>query len=185
MALPLFLRSRTVQLGLVVTVMASVGYWMLREPSPQARAEKMVVSESSISLHGVDYAVEWEDEPRSFEGLIRDVGTEFNKFAPYRTHYVLLTTGDYSDESKVEIGNKQVLAHLDSDLVGTIRIVEIVPSDMFQFDELESLEIGQTVTITGRQERDGLVRGSNGDYTKFGVGESGRPLVLLSSVSIR
>ncbi len=185
MALPHFLHSRSVQLGLFVAAIASVGYLMLREPSRKSRAEEMVLSESNISLNGVDYAVEWEEEPRSFEGLVRDVGTELNKFAPYRTHYVLLTTGDYSDETKVEIENKQVLTHLDSDLVGTIRIVEIVPSDMFQFDELESLEIGQTVTITGRQEKDGLVRGSNGDYTKFGVGESGRPLVLLSSLSVR
>lgn len=170
-------------LVLVVVVGGLYWWWSGSSPKSDSIIKDMVVADGTISYGGVSYQVEWARRAKKYAGDIRDIQEVYNRHAPFNTHQVLITTGDFSDPNKVQIDNGQVKVTLAEALEGEFTIVHLVPQGVRGLERLRQLEIGQKVKIIGKEEADGQVKGSDGGYINFGTNGQGRPLVLVESIS--
>ncbi len=169
---------------LILIVLAAGIFWWLSGSSFDAEeiVSEMQFSDTQISYDGIDYQIAWQRKSKTYIGDVRGVWEAHNEFAPFNTHQVLITNGDFSDPSKVEVDGVDIKATLEEDLEGDIAGIHLVPKNLQGLELLRSIEIGQKIRITGREEKDGVVRGSDGRYIKFGTNGKGRPLVLVERV---
>ena len=94
---------------------------------------------------------------------MRHIEEVFNKFAPFNTHQVLITTGDFSDPPKVQVKNGDIKVTLEPDVKGDVSILHLVPKGLFGLENLRGLQVGDKIKIIGYEEADGIVNASNGD----------------------
>lgn len=177
---------------LVIGSLALIGggiWWMQSPPSASNIIASMQIKDKSIVYKGETYNAEWESEPLTFEGDARFIDTQFNKYAPFNTHVLILTTGDYSNPTYVGFRNGKVYIEpaamkKKGKLEGDIQVLHLVPPTEKLFKKLERLETGKKVKVMGRIETDGKITDSKGQYIQFGNTEKGRILLMLDSLEV-
>jgi len=157
-------------------------WWNASTPDSENIIGNMAMFDQEIRVGDITYQVEWSSASKRYIGDVQDVTEAYNKYAPFNTHQVLITTGDFSDPSKVEIIDGQIKATLEEDIKGELKIVHLVPKDLTGLTQLRRISVGQRIVITGKEEIDGEVKGSDGGYIRFGTSVKGRPLVLVSAI---
>ena len=170
--------------GIAVVMGGLLLWWWSSPPNSDKIIQEMVVSADSINYDGIDYKLEWGEEAKEYSGDVRAIHEVYNKFAPFNTHQVLITTGDFSDPNKVRIEEQQVEVTLKGDLDGDVTIFHLVPQGFAGLQRLRQLKVGQKITINGKEEKDGEVKASDGGYIRFGTNGKGRPLVLVDSIDV-
>ncbi|MBF2053865.1 MAG: hypothetical protein IGS03_10445 [Candidatus Sericytochromatia bacterium] len=95
------MKNAAVALGLVILGLV---IWQIQSPDkPQKIIQNMKLHDDRIELKGKTYAAEWAEDALEFEGVARFLKPEYNRFAPFNTHILLLATGDYANPDMIEI----------------------------------------------------------------------------------
>lgn len=157
--------------SVLIAAAVLAAFFFLRGPSPARIASQTVISPEAGTLEyrGVHYEAEW-GEPVTRTGDIRLIDRAKYKSAPFFTHHAVLTTGDFSDPSRVKLGDSgggSFYWTAKEQPEGTILALHFVPQDEIVVRVLEALNEGDTVTLIGRDEVNGEVKGSDGSFLRL------------------
>ncbi len=92
------------------------------------------------------------------------------KSAPYFTHHVVLTTGQFSDSEFVSIrhnGGGNFIWSAPKKPEGSIIVLHMIPLDTDVLDQLEAIDDGDLVEIVGRDEVDSKIAGDDGSWIQL------------------
>lgn len=118
----------------------------------------------------VRYEAEWGPEI-VHEGDARFIERAKYKSAPFFTHHVVVTTGEFSDPDLVNLrhnGGGNFFWSAPKQPEGTIIVLHLVPLDRDVLDQLQSIDNGDAVKLVGREEVDSRVDGDDGSWLKLG-----------------
>ncbi len=121
----------------------------------------------------------------TFTGIVRHTSLWYDSSAPFMSHDILVTTGDFALPELVDVS---VLAHKffyhwsDARPVGTINLLHILPLNSEIFDQLKQIDKWDNVTISGREILRINVYDETGRYAGFMM-DTGCNTILVKSVS--
>jgi len=159
--------------SLIPVVLAALAlFWILRGPSTSRIVSdtSIAIEAGSIQYKGVRYEAEWGPSV-THAGDIRLIDRAKYKPAPFFTHHAVLTTGDYSDPDLVKLsdsGGGNFFWTAKKQPEGTLVALHFVPKNALVLRALEGVEEGDAVALTGREETDGHVTGSDNSYLRLG-----------------
>ena len=107
------------------------------------------------------YRATWSEE-KIYSGYVRYAGRAKNKYVPFMTNEVILTTGDFADPSLVTIGrvrNHSTFWGAKKQPKGTLYFVHCIPLNVSLLSELEKIEEGQWIKLIGKQAVDNTIYG--------------------------
>ena len=122
----------------------------------------------------------------TFTGVVRHVSLWYDSGAPFMSHDVLVTTGDFASQEAVDT---TVLAHkffYHWDGVppsGSINLLHIVPLNAEIFEQLTQISKWNHVTISGREILKIDLFDNDGSYLGF-MTDMGCNTILVKSVTI-
>ena len=120
----------------------------------------------------------------TFTGVVRHTSLWYDSTAPFMSHDILVTTGDFASQSSVDVS---VIAHTffyhwdDSQPDGTIHLLHIFPATAEIFDQLKQIGKWDNVSISGREIFKIDRYDSTGKYLGFWMDE-GCNTILVTSV---
>ncbi|MFC1807100.1 hypothetical protein ACFL0T_01885 [Candidatus Omnitrophota bacterium] len=169
---------------IAVVVIIILVYFYFKAPSADSIVEAMNVNrlKGTIEYKGVTYTAKWSSL-RTHKGEIRYIGRAYDKSAPYITNDAIVTTGDFSDPSKVNvtpIRNGNMSWSAPEKPTGTLIVLHFIPANKAVYDDLKQLESGQNVKFIGREEVDSKITGS--DKSFIGLGHDNHKFFLLEKV---
>ena len=122
----------------------------------------------------------------TFTGVVRHTSLWYDPAAPFMSHDILVTSGDFALPEIVDVG---VIAHkffyhwMGPRPAGTINLLHIFPLNSDIFDQLKKIDKWDTVTISGREILKIDIYDENGRYAGF-MTDAGCNTILVKSVSI-
>ncbi|MCP4204637.1 MAG: hypothetical protein GY769_22235 [bacterium] len=154
---------------LVLVVAAAFVY--LRGPSARRVVSNTVIAAEAgaIQYKAVRYEADWGPQV-THSGDVRLIDRAKYKPAPFFTHHVVLTTGEYSDPGVVKLGDSgggNFYWTAKKQPEGTILALHLVPRDQTVLRALKRIDEGDSIAFAGREELDGHVKGSNGSYLRL------------------
>ena len=171
---------------LVVLIIAVAIYVMMRPPSAAKIIRGMEVSipAGTIEYADVRYTATWSDSiVRS--GDIRYLSRAYTKSVPMVIYDVVLTSGEFSDPSIVEIestGGGNFYWRAGKQPQGTLVVLHVIPENEVVLRSLEAVDEGSRIEIVGRDEVDGSIEGADGSFLRLRHGN--HKFVLASRVSV-
>ncbi len=161
------------RLVLLLAVAGLMAWWWWPAPPAREMALGMDVDPAAgrIRLDGTTYRLNLSAESERHAGLARVWVRADHDPMPIITHEVVLTTGEYSDPDKVEIGplrDGSTWWRARRRPQGTLIVLHLIPADVQVAAILDRVREGQTWTFTGygvvdqRIERDDGYRVSLG-----------------------
>lgn len=129
------------------------------------------------------YVTEWLPS-NTHSGEVQQIGQYHNKYLPMNTHHIVLTTGDYSDPSKVTISKLRkgrIVARYTTQPKGSIEVLHLIPSSVQMLKKISRIKTGQKVELTGQEEKDNKVN-SDAGYYAGGSKDKGHYLFLLQEL---
>lgn len=139
---------------------------------------------SQIDYRGQTYTGQWEAESE-FTGQLQQLVVEYLPAAPFVTHHLVLTTGDFSDPSKVTIEplkQGKTSWRAQEQPQGELLVLHLIPAEPSLLQQLSALKAGQTVSWKGQRLKEGLLQNNQGGY--FRVNNSNHILLLLSQFKV-
>lgn len=173
--------------GLLVTAtLVGASLFCCRPPSLESIRKQLSFDPEGRFIQCGDLRLDtqWGDET-SFTGLVRDVEQAYYEGVPAISHNVLVTSGDFSDPEIVDFSrfrNGALSWRAQVQPEGSVHVLHLIADDPATFEQLQDLDIGDQVTISGREERDGKIENSNGGWQGFGR-THGHVLLLASDVT--
>ena len=159
--------------------------------SPLENFDEMTVTQG---FHRIDlksgqyFIISYEkDRDSSFDGLVRHTSMNHEKTFPIISFDILVTTGEYSDPTKVKTRVEDhhfMWKFLDgTEATGTINLLHTVPMNQAIEEKLMQIKQGDHVVIIGREilKIDGYAR--NGNYLGYWQ-DSGCNTILITEVYI-
>jgi hypothetical protein len=170
----------------IIILLLFAGYLYYRTPSTDAIFSDMKIDPAKgiFEYKNIKYTAEWGNR-KIYAGDIRYIGRAYDKFAPYITYEAVLTTGEFSDPSIVEvtpIRNGCMSWRSEKQPKGTLIVLHFIPADIEAHFGLKNLEQWQTVRLTGREELDSRITGS--DETLVGLGHGNHKFFLVENVEV-
>ena len=121
--------------------------------------QQAVIQELNLSTDGIIeyegdlWRLTFESEKKSvYEGKVRHISRNNEKGAPMMTHDILVTTGDYADEDKVQTivkNHKFTWRSKTRKLSGNINLIHGIPANTSIYAEIEKIKSGNSVVIEG------------------------------------
>ncbi|MDH3253363.1 MAG: hypothetical protein OEM62_00055 [Acidobacteriota bacterium] len=171
---------------LVVLIAAVAIYVIMRPPSAAKIVRGMEVSipAGTIEYADVRYAATWSDSiVRS--GDIRYLSRAYTKSVPMVIYDAVLTSGEFSDSSIVEIestGGGNFYWRSKKQPQGTLVALHIIPENEIVLRSLASVDEGDRIEIVGRDEINGKIEGADGSFLR--LAHDNHKFVLASRVSV-
>ncbi len=170
-------------LFIIALLFAAFHLWF-RDPSAESIISKTVIDIDGGTIRSGDitYQAEW-GETIEYEGDLRYVGRAYDPLIPIVTTDAILTTGEYSDPSKVRvtpIRNGNMMYFKQGNPQGSLVVLHFVPIDKQTLLQLEELREGESVRLSGREEIDSEINGS--DTSFFKLQHSNHRILLVESV---
>lgn len=147
-------------------------YFYFKAPSADSIVleTRVDIQNGKIDYKGVTYSAQWSDETVHL-GDIRYIGRAYDQYAPYITNDAIVTTGEFSDPSIVEvtpITNGNMRWRSKKNPQGTLVVLHFIPVDGTVYDKLKRIKEGQRVELIGREETDSRIEGPDGGFTALG-----------------
>jgi len=161
-----------------------LAYFYLKAPSAGSIVQGMSIDmeNGEIEYKDVIYTAEWGDQ-KIHVGDIRYIGRAYDKYAPYITNDAIVTTGEFSDPSIVEvtpIRNGNMSWRAQKNPKGSLIVLHFIPANLLVYKDLSRIKKGQKAEFTGREEIDSKIESSNGRY--IALGHSNHRFFLLEEV---
>jgi hypothetical protein len=122
----------------------------------------------------------------TFTGVVRHTSLWYDSSAPFMSHDILVTTGDFASQDFVDtsvIGHKFFYHWDDARPTGTINLLHIFPATAEVFDQLKQIKKWNNVSISGREILKIDKYDSGGKYLGYMI-DTGCNTILVTSVSI-
>ena len=122
----------------------------------------------------------------TFTGVVRHTSLWYDSNAPFMSHDILVTTGDFVSQSSVDVS---VIAHKffyrwdGTRPSGTIHLLHVFPATAEIFDQLKQIGKWNNVSISGREILKIDRYDSSGKYLGFWMDE-GCNTILVTSVTV-
>jgi hypothetical protein len=122
----------------------------------------------------------------TFTGVARHTSLWYDSSAPFMSHDILVTTGDFASQDFVDVN---VVAHKffyhwdDARPTGTINLLHIFPATAEIFDQLKEIKKWNNVTISGREILKIDKYDADGTYLGY-MTDAGCNTILVTSVTI-
>lgn len=120
----------------------------------RAIMERLNLSEDGLlEYEGDQWRITFESNRESiYEGKVRHISRNNEKSAPMMTHDILVTSGEYADENKVQTSVRNHYFTWRSKIrrpSGKINLIHGVPANISIYDKIEKIEYGNDVLIEG------------------------------------
>lgn len=179
---------------MILVVIAIMLYSVYRSTvivAPLEDFNQMVVSDGfhSISLpSGQHFDLSYEqNHDRYFDGLVRHTSMNHEKDFPIISFDILVTTGDYADDTKVStsVSDHHFTWRADSGITpeGTINLLHTVPMNQALEEQLLSIKSGDHVIIKGWEILKIDAYSRTGDYIGYWQ-DAGCNTTLITEVYI-
>jgi heme/copper-type cytochrome/quinol oxidase subunit 2 len=147
---------------LILAIVAFITIYFFQSQQTKAPLENFDEMTVTQGFHRIDlktgeyYVISYEkDRDSIFDGLVRHTEMDHEKSFPILSFDILVTTGEYSDPTKVKT---RVEDHhfmwkflMDRDATGTINLLHTVPMNQAIEDQLMQIKEGDHVVIIGRE----------------------------------
>lgn len=152
---------------LIAAVVFGIYYFYSMKDSVESVANGIYFDGKDITYNGEEFKSEWTTGSNKIEGYVRMIESDFDKNMPIITTTFVITTGDYSDPTLVQIEKRNrgyLLYQLNPQqkLRGTITIYHIIPSDANVQNQLSSVMQGDSVSMMARISTSGELMGEKG-----------------------
>lgn len=175
-----------IKLVLLILTLGCVLVWFIfiKESSKDIIQGTIIDIERGIlDYDNKQYKATWGEE-KTYSGYVRYVGQAKNKYVPFMTNEVILTTGDFSDPSLVTIGpvrNHSTFWTAQKQPKGELYFIHCIPLDLSVLLALEGIKQGQWVELTGKQATDNAIYGP-GDVLYWQTLKASHPTFLVTDV---
>ena len=122
----------------------------------------------------------------TFTGVVRHVSLWYDSGAPFMSHDVLVTTGDFASQEAVDttVFAHKFFYHWDgAPPSGSINLLHIVPLNAEIFEQLTQISKWNHVTISGREILKIDLFDNDGSYLGF-MTDMGCNTILVKSVTL-
>ncbi|MBK8618251.1 MAG: hypothetical protein IPN96_14280 [Anaerolineales bacterium] len=140
-----------------------------------------------VNLEGYTWDVTFElPTDSTFTGVVRHTSLWYDSSAPFMSHDILVTTGDYALKDVVDVsvmGHKFFYHWDDAAPIGTINLLHIFPATAEIFDQLKLIKKWDNVSISGREILKIDKYDSEGKYLGY-MTDAGCNTILVTSVTI-
>ena len=122
----------------------------------------------------------------TFSGVVRHTSLWYDPSAPFMSHDILITNGDFSSPEFVDVsvmGHKFFYHWNDTPPSGTINLLHIFPATAEIFDQLKQIKKWNNVSIRGREILKIDKYDSDGQYLGYMM-DAGCNTILVTSVAI-
>lgn len=146
-------------------VLAAYSYFKVPSADSIARTMHIDIQNGTIDYKGVKYSAQWSNERVHYLGDVRYIGRAYNKYVPCITNDAIVTTGEFSDPSIVEvtpITNGNMRWRSDKYPQGTLVVLHFIPADVLVYNNLKRIKKGQRVEFIGREETDSKIYAFHG-----------------------
>lgn len=172
------------KLALPFLVLAGIFWWM-RAPDPETVWRQSTFSQdfTRIESQGESYSASWEEDLSAFEGELQQMVPEALKYAPFISHHLVLTDGDYSDPDKVEIRplkKGKTSWRAKQQPRGRFLVLHLLPADAEVLRRINAIAPGQRAIWSGQRLVKGRLENSKGGY--FQVNNTNHIVLLLRDV---
>ena len=167
---------------LVIVVVSIAAYFYFKAPSADSIAREMIVDMDKIEYKGIIYSATWGNKT-SHAGDIRYIGRAYDKYAPFITNDAIVTTGEFSDPSIVEIPplrHGSTYWRAEKQPKGTLIVLHFIPANPAVYFNLKKIKKEQRVEFIGREEVDSKIEGSDGGF--IALGHTNHKFFLLGDV---
>jgi hypothetical protein len=170
---------------IVILLIAGVWYFLGSDSGIEVvRKTVMDPVDGTLEYGGIKYTVSW-GETRVYSGDVRHIGRAKYKYAPVFTHDALVTTGDFSDPSKIKfsrVRNGKASYRFKEKPNGTVKMLHIIPENETVLEKLNTIKKGDKAEFMGREEDDHIIEGSDGRWYQVNP-EHDHIMFLLADVS--
>jgi len=139
------------------------------------------------SLNGHTWDVTFElPVDSTFTGVVRHISLWYDSSAPFMSHDILVTTGDFTSQDFVDVsvmGHKFFYHWDDARPTGTINLLHIFPATTEIFDQLKQIKKWDNVSISGREILKIDKYDADGKYLGY-MTDAGCNTILVTSVTI-
>jgi len=139
------------------------------------------------SLDGHTWDVTFElPVDSTFTGVVRHTSLWYDASAPFMSHDILITTGDFASQDFVDV---TVIAHKffyhwdNAPPTGSINLLHIFPATAEVFDQLKQIEKWNNVSISGREILKIDKYDADGKYLGF-MTDMGCNTILVTAVTV-
>ncbi len=156
-----------------VAGLLAAGWWLWPPPSAQEVAAAMAVDipAGRIRYDGNVYALHLSAEPETHAGRVRVYVRADHGDMPVITHEGVVTTGEFSDPEKVEIGplrGGSTWWRAKHRPRGTLMVLHLIPADAAVAAVLDGIGEGETWTFTGFGVIDQTIVRDDGHRVRLG-----------------
>jgi len=140
---------------------------------------------SSPDGHTWDVTYEFPTDS-TFTGIVRHTSLWYDSSAPFMSHDILITSGDFASQSSVDVS---VIAHKffyhwdGAHPNGAINLLHVFPASAEVFDQLRKIKKWDNVSISGREIFKIDKYDSSGKYLGY-MTDEGCNTILVTSVII-
>lgn len=164
--------SMTKKNMIIFSIFALLVYFYCKAPSTDSIVQAMNVDieNGKIEYKGVTYTAQWGDQ-KVHLGDIRYIGRAYDRYAPYIINDAIVTTGEFSDPSIVEVTpvrNGNMYWRSRKQPTGSLIVLHFIPADPMVYKDLKRIKEGQRVEFIGREEVDSKITDAQGGYTALG-----------------
>lgn len=157
---------------ILIIAAAALGIYLYLQPPSTAKVVRdtsIDTQEGTLRYQGNDYQAQW-GEATEHAGDVRYTGRAYWKYAPFFTHDIILTTGEFSDPEIVEIapvkdGNTRWRANKRPE--GSFLVLHLIPANPEVLAGLDAIREGEPVKLLGQEEKDSRITGSDGSVTRL------------------
>lgn len=122
----------------------------------------------------------------TFTGVVRHTSLWLDPSAPFMSHDILVTTGEFTSRASVDVsvmGHKFFYHWKGIEPTGTINLLHIFPASADVFEQLAQIRKWDNVTISGREIYKINKYDSSGKYVGY-MSDAGCNTILVKSVTV-